>query len=189
MLAPSASFPAPPEETVSRGIAICNRAELGLATVLVRKDLTAALTRRVHEHLGLELPQGPARSSAGPVSFAAIGPAAWLASCEGGHSAFAHSLFAILGDLAAVADQSDGYAVLRLSGARVRTLLSKLVPLDLDARAFEPGHVATTVAAHIGVILWRLEDSGGSSPQFEVAVRRSFAHCFWHAVLTGALSP
>lgn len=188
MLASRTPFLGPPAEVLGRGLATCDRSELGLATVHVRKGLAADLSRRVRERLGLELPQGPRRASTGPIALAGIGPGTWLASCEGGHSTFTHFLSGVLGDLAAVCDQSDGYAVLRLSGARVPAILSKLVPLDLDARGFEPHHIATTVGAHTGIILWRLHDNDGSSPLFEVAVRRSFAASFWHAFLISAMS-
>jgi methylglutamate dehydrogenase subunit D len=185
MLAPRTPFPTP-AELRDCGITIRDRTGLGLASVLVRKNLTAALARRVREHLALELPKGPERSSAGPIAFAGIGPGAWLATCESGHRTFATSLSGIIGDLAAVSDQSDGYAVLRLSGARVSTVLSKLVPLDLDARAFKPERIARTAAAHIGVVLWRLYEINSSLPLFEVAVPRSLAGSFWHALLTSA---
>src|SRR6185312_3255620 len=138
---------------------------------------------------GLELPEGAERVAAGSIAFAGTGPGAWLASRENGHETFAAFLSGIIGDLAAVADQSDGYGVLRLSGARVTAILSKLVPLDLDARAFKPGHVATTVAAHVGVVLWRLDSSDCPLPCFEVAVRRSVTGSFWDALLTSAMSP
>lgn len=188
MLTPLTPFPTPPVAPLESGIAICDRAGVGLASVSVRKDLTAPLARRIREHLTLQLPQGAHRSSTGAVAFASIGPGAWLASCENGHRTFAASLSETIGDLAAVCDQSDGYAVLRLSGACVPTMLSKLVPLDLDARTFGPDHVATTVAAHVRIILWRLPDIDGSNPSFELAVPRSFAGSFWNALLTSASS-
>lgn len=189
MLAPHTPFPAPPDELLGRGVNICDRTGLGLATVLARKNLTASLALRVRKHLGLELPKGAERFAAGSLALAGTGPGAWLASCENGHGTFATSLSEIIGDVAAVSDQSDGYAVLRLSGVRVPTILSKLVPLDLDPRAFKPEHVATTSAAHVGIVLWRLHELNCPLPSFEVAVRRSLATSFWHALLTSAMSP
>ena len=188
MLAARTPFPAPPAELL-RGISICERTGLGLASVLARTDLTAALARRVREHLGLELPKGAERSSTGSVVLAGTGPGAWLASRENGHMTFARSLSEIIGDVAAVSDQSDGYAVLRLSGARVPTILSKLVPLDLDAQVFKPDHIVTTAAAHVGIVLWRLDKINCPFPSFEIAVQRSLAGSFWHALLTSAMSP
>jgi heterotetrameric sarcosine oxidase gamma subunit len=188
MFAPRTPFPAAPAEILGRGMSIRDRTGLGLASVVVRKNLTIALARRVREHLGLELPRGAGRSAAGSIALAGTGPGAWLASSENGHGTFAISLSEIIGDLAAVADQSDGYGVLRLSGSRVPAILSKLVPLDLDAQAFKPGHVATTAAAHVDIVLWRLDDIDRRLPCFEVAVRRSLAVSFWDALLTSAMS-
>ena len=189
MLAPRTPFPAPPAEILGRGMSVCDRTGLGLASVLARKNLAAALARRVREHFGLELPEGAERSAAGSIALAGTGPGAWLASCEDGHRSFAASLSEIIGDVAAVSDQSDEYAVLRLSGARVPTILLRLVPLDLDARAFKANHIATTAAAHVGIIIWRLDDMNCTLPSFEVAVRRSLAGSFWDALLTSAMSP
>lgn len=189
MLVPRTPFPAPPAEILGRDLSICDRTGLGLASVIARKNLTAALAGRVREHLGLELPRGAERSSAGSIAFAGTGPGAWLASCEDGHRTFASSLSEIIGDVAAVSDQSDQYAVLRLSGAAVPTILSKLVPLDLDARAFKPNHIATTIAAHVGIVLWRSDEMNCPLPSFEVAVRRSLAGSFRDALLTSAMSP
>jgi len=189
MLASRTPFPAPSAEVLGPGIVVCDRTELGLATVHVRTGLTAALARRVREHLALELPSGPRRSCTAPIAFASVGPGAWLASCEDGYSTFADSLAVLFEDLAAVTDQSDGYAVLRLSGASVPTILSKLVPLDLDPRAFQPGHIGTTIAAHIKAVLWRLPELDGSLPSFEIAVPRSLAGSFWDALIASAPKP
>lgn len=189
MLTAHTPFPPPPVALLEPGMRISDRARVGLASVIVRKDLTATLARRIREHLALDLPKGAGRSSTGAVAFAGIGPGAWLASCENGHRTFAASLSESIGDLAAVSDQSDACAVLRLSGARVPTVLSKLVPLDLDARIFGPDKIAATAAAHIRIILWRLPDVDGSYPSFELAVPRSFAGSFWNALLTCATSP
>jgi len=86
-----------------------------------------------------------------------------------------------IGAFAAVCDQSDGYAVLRLTGPMLRSALSKLIPIDLHSRAFKAGDVASTVAAHMGVTLWRLPDADGALV-VDIAVFRSLAGSFWHAL-------
>lgn len=188
MLAPRTAFATLCAETPVPGVTICDRAELGLATVRVRKGLTSVLASRIHDHFSLEIPRGARRSSAGPIAWTGIGPGAWLLSCEGGHRTFATSLAEIIGDVAAIADQSDGYAILRVSGTRVPMILSKLVPLDLEPRAFEANHAAATVTAHIGVLLWRLRTVESSPPTFEIAVQRSLVASFWHAFVTSAVT-
>jgi sarcosine oxidase subunit gamma len=90
-----------------------------------------------------------------------------LAVAERGGSEFAATLMKDLNGVASVADQSDAYVLIRLSGERVRDALAKLIPIDIHPRAFTVGDAATTVAALIGVTLWRLADEfrGGGLPQ------------------------
>jgi heterotetrameric sarcosine oxidase gamma subunit len=182
-LTPQAPFAGlPVVSAAGRGVIARDRDGLGLATVLARKGRAELLAQRVRERFGIELPNGPRRMSEGTVSFAGTGRGAWLAVCENGGNGFATSLRETIGDLAAISDQSDGYAVLRLAGPRVRDTLAKLVPVDIHPRAFRPGDVAGTVVAHFGATLWRLEDGPDGSAVFEVAVFRSLARSFWHAL-------
>ena len=158
----------------------------GLATVLARKGSSQALAQRVHERCGMDLPAGPKLSAASGVVFAGTGPGAWLAMAERGGNAFAAKLMSDLHGVASVSDQSDGYVLIRLTGARVRDALSKLVPIDLHARAFKTGDVASTVASHIGVTLWRPADEPDAGHLFEIAMFRSLARSFWHALADAA---
>jgi sarcosine oxidase subunit gamma len=180
--APFAGLSARP--SAGRGVIVSDRDGLGFATVLVRKGKSAALAQRLRERFSIELPQGPHRASTGDLALVGIGPEAWLATYEQAGNTFAVSLAEAVGDLASISDQSDGYALLRLSGPRIRDTLCKLVPVDVHPCAFKIGDVATTVAAHIGATLWRLEDGDDGSPVFEIAVFRSLAASFWH-VLSG----
>jgi sarcosine oxidase subunit gamma len=107
-----------------------------------------------------------------------------LAIAERGGNEFAATLMRDLDGVASVADQSDGYVLIRLSGDRVRDALAKLIPIDVHPRAFAVGDAASTVAALIGVTLWRLADES-NAPVFEVVLFRSLARSFWHA-LAGA---
>jgi methylglutamate dehydrogenase subunit D len=182
--APFTGLPTLP--TTAAGVVVRDCDGLGLATVLVRKGKSEALALRVRERFGIELPQGPRRTNAGGIAFAAIGPGAWLATSQGGGGAFAKSLEESLGDLASISDQSDGYAVLNLSGPKLRQALCKLVSIDLHPRAFQAGDVAATVSAHIGATLWRLEDGADGSAVFEIAVFRSLAESFWGALSESA---
>jgi heterotetrameric sarcosine oxidase gamma subunit len=169
-----------------RGVIATDRDGLGLATVAVRRNCTAALARRVRERFGIALPTGPRRAMADRIAFAGTGEGVWLASQEAGGNDFAVALAREIGPLAAVADQSDGYAVLRLTGIELRPALAKIVPVDLHPRAFKQGDVASTVASHMGVTLWRLEDDARGASVIELAVFRSFAGSFWHALSQAA---
>jgi heterotetrameric sarcosine oxidase gamma subunit len=169
------------QTAAGRGVNIVERDGLGLASLHARKGKCAALIQRIHESFQIESPQKPHRAFAGDVALAGIGPGAWLAIHNDANNAFAVSLRKTLGDLASVCDQSDSYVVLRVSGRRVRDAMTRLVPIDLHPLAFKSGDVAVTVAAHIGVTLWRLDDDAGSEV-FEIAVFRSFAESFSRAL-------
>lgn len=181
--APFASLPVP--ATQGAGVIASDRDGLGLATVLVRKGQHEALAHRVREKFSLELPRGPHRSASGDVAFIGTAPGAWLAIHERVGNAFANILADATAGLASISDQSDGYAVLRLRGPRVREALCKLVPIDLHPNAFAVGAVAATVASYIGTTIWRLDDQAGSAV-FEMAVYRSMADSFWSALSASA---
>jgi methylglutamate dehydrogenase subunit D len=85
-----------------------------------------------------------------------------------------------IGGTASVSDQSDGYAILRLTGPKLRDILSKIVPIDVDPREFKPGDVAATITSHMEATLSRIEDAPDGAPVFEIAVFRSLAGSFWH---------
>jgi sarcosine oxidase subunit gamma len=158
----------------------------GLATVLARKGSSQTLAQRARERFGIDLPTAPTLSAASGVAFAGTGPGAWLAMADRGGNGFAAKLMTDLDGVASVSDQSDGYVLIRLTGARVRDALSKLVPIDLHPRAFKAGDVASTVASHIGVTLWRPADGPDAAHVFEVALFRSLARSFWHALADAA---
>jgi heterotetrameric sarcosine oxidase gamma subunit len=80
-----------------------------------------------------------------------------------------------LDGLAALTDQSDGWAALRLDGPGAGDVLARLYPLDLRAAAFPLGRVARAPLNHMSSILMR------PGPQsFEVLVFRSMARTAWH---------
>ena len=80
-----------------------------------------------------------------------------------------------LDGLAALTDQSDGWAALRLDGPGAGDVLARLYPLDLRAAAFPVGRVARAPLNHMSSILMR------PGPQsFEMLVFRSMARTAWH---------
>ena len=182
--APFAELPLAAAAT--HGVWVTERDGLGIANILLRSGRRVALAQRWRELTGTELPDGPRRVQARHVSIAGTGPDSWLCVTETGGCIGADSLRLALAGTASVVDQSDGYAVLRLSGPQVRPTLAKLVPIDVHSRVFPVGGVAITVAAHIGAILWRLSDGGEGHPVFEIAVSRSMAGSFWHALDSNA---
>ncbi len=163
------------------GLAVSERGDLGIATIMARASSTAALAQRVAERFGIALIDGPILSGAGAVRFAGTGPGSWLSFCEGADPFWACSMAVQLDGVASVFDQSSGYAVLRLGGAEAMPMLQSGAFIDLHADAFPVGAVAVTVIAHVGAILIRVGEA-----QFDVAVFRSFAGSFWHWLATSA---
>jgi methylglutamate dehydrogenase subunit D len=167
---------------LSPAVVATPRESLAVARLAARKGQFATLARRVRERFGIELPQGPRRREAQELALVGIGVETWLATADTDSNGFAASLRQTLDDVATVTDQIGSYTVLRLSGPRVREALAKFVPLDLHARSFEVGSAVSTIAAHIPLILWRLDDDPGGFPVFELAVPRSYTDSFRHIV-------
>ncbi len=163
----------------SAGVTIRDRVALRAATVIARGAVTE-VAGRLRAARGLELGQGAKRSVAADLAFVSIGPRSWLALSE--NHALADELRRDLGDAAAISDQSSGYAVLRLAGPKLRATLEKGIGVDLHPRAFRPDDAAVTSCAHIGVIIWQIDET----PTYEIGVARSFAADFGHWLMQSA---
>jgi sarcosine oxidase subunit gamma len=161
---------------------ITPRDGLGMTKVLARRGQAAALVQRFQAHFGIALPNAPRRVAAGDVAVLGLGPDMWLAIREQGGNDFALTLQPLVTGVASISDQGDAYVVLRLTGADVREALEKLIPIDFHPRVFAVGHVAETIAAHMGVLLWRVEDAADGSSVFELAVPRSICVSFCQAL-------
>jgi sarcosine oxidase subunit gamma len=164
------------------GVAIQPLFGLGLATVVARQGRATELSARIAERHGLDLPDGPRLAVGGGVAFLGTAPGAWLAVTPSGHPAWALELAGALEGLASVADQSDAYVAVRVSGPLAEPILARSVGLDLHPGAFPVGAGAVTSAAHLGLILWRQEPE-----VFEVLAFRSYAESFWHWLTEAAL--
>jgi sarcosine oxidase subunit gamma len=104
------------------------------------------------------------------VTYLWSGPASWLALSDADDPDFADTLAARLAGVAAVTDQSDGRAILRVHGPHIRDALAKLLPIDLHPNEFGEDATALTLAGHINVQIWRCGQN-----EFELACFRSFA--------------
>jgi sarcosine oxidase subunit gamma len=81
------------------------------------------------------------------------------------------------GAVAALTDQSDGWACLALTGEGAVDVLARLIPIDL--RGMAVGTCARSSLGHMAMILIRVE--GG----FQIMVFRSMAKTAWHEVEAG----
>ncbi len=118
--------------------------------------------------LGFPLPATPKRIAHGGSTILWNGPRQWL----------------VLGELelpaqhAAITEQTDGLTLLSVSGPHAVAILKKLLPIDI-AR-FAEDEVAITLAAHIGVRVWR------EGENFILACFRSLAEALHHALMEAA---
>ena len=86
---------------------------------------------------------------------------------------------ASLGEYAALTDQSDGWAVVRLEGKGAGDVLARLVPLDLRPASFKRGHSARTDLAHMMASLTKVGENA-----FQIMVFRSMARTLVHDLKT-----
>lgn len=80
-------------------------------------------------------------------------------------------------DGAAVTDQTDGWAVLAVSGTGAVDVLARWVPVDLRLAAFPVGRALRTQLNHMNVVILRSGDYA-----FEIMVFRSMARTAWHEI-------
>ena len=147
-------------------LTITERPGLAIASVMARKGVGAAA---IGEALGLVAPTRPAFVAGTDLALLGTGPGTWLAMAETDSLDWADGLQERLSGLASITDQSSSYVVTRLSGSDARRLLRRGLSIDLHPDAFGPGSAATSVIAHIGVIVWQVDDA----PTYDLAVFRS----------------
>ncbi len=124
-------------------------------------------------------PGSTALSKDGSVRFLGLQPDQCFALFELAGNDPVEAIANVLGDTGYYTDQSDSWAMLRLSGPLAVSALERICPLGLAPAAFPQGSVARTAMEHLGVIiLCENEDS------YVLMSARSSAPSFLHAVET-----
>jgi sarcosine oxidase subunit gamma len=164
----------PVDAANAAGVTVSECPDLQIATVIARHDRDA-LAGKIQAAFGFGLPAGPHWIGNRGLALVGTGPRTWLAIREDGGPLHG-DLEGALGDTAAIADQSDGYAVLHVSGPKTRATFEKGLGVDLHPTAFRAGDAAVTTCSHLGVILWQLDET----PSYRIALFRSLAGAFWH---------
>lgn len=102
-----------------------------------------------------------------------LGPDEWLiVGPDGKRGAFQDALrVGLAGTFGSIVDVSANRTLLEVRGVKARDLLAHGVHIDLDERAFGPGHCAQTLLAKAHVIIECREDESA----FDVFIRSSFA--------------
>lgn len=165
------------KSTAHDNLSIEVRDDLTIVSLAAGRGKSEALRAAMRDAYGVNLPDTPERvEGSGGVSVIWHGPEQWFVIAERGTGGrdLENELKPIAGSHAAIVDQGDGRAVVRVSGAHVRDVLAKGIGLDLHPKAFKPNGVAITHASHIGIVLWQAD----TSPAYEIAMFRSFADSF-----------
>lgn len=79
-----------------------------------------------------------------------------------------------LRDHAALTDQTDGWAILTLTGPAATDVLMRAIPLDLRTASFPPGSTARAPLNHMQAII-----THAGADAFEIMVFRSMARTAW----------
>lgn len=82
---------------------------------------------------------------------------------------------------AAVADQSDAWAVVAIEGDQIADVLARLVPIDLRLSVFPVGQTARTLVNHMPASVTRISET-----RIEVMVMRSMAQTLVHEISDAA---
>jgi sarcosine oxidase subunit gamma len=109
-------------------------------------------------------------------------PGVWaVMTTRGPAGALAAALRNLVGEAAAVTDQTHGRCVIGIEGALAARVLAAFIRIDLHDSAFPVGATAVTEAAHIGIALLR-----AAPDRYEIICMRTFAAHIWHAVTEAA---
>lgn len=162
------------------GVSVRPRDGLGMLSVATPRGGTVALAGALREHAGLVPPAPGCWVGDEALALLWCAPGQFLAV---GDASATRRLADALRGTALTIDLTGARVVVRLSGAAVRDVLARVVPLDLHPRAMRPGRVASTVAAHIGVQIWQVDDA----PSYDLSGSVSFAGSLRRALgLAGA---
>ncbi len=163
---------------------------LTLVSLQSHHGKAAALAGAVRQQCGVDLP-GPGRWVGGrwvggqAVTVSWGGHEQWFISTQTDEPyPFTQRMSEALGHCAAITDQSDAWARIKLRGPACYTVLERLCPLDLHPSVFPPGHVARTVMAHLGVQIMAIS----GEPEFVFLTPSSSAQSFWTTLEQAAAS-
>jgi methylglutamate dehydrogenase subunit D len=148
-------------------VALSEIAPAPITSVMPYDGLEAAASELLKSLCGMGLPK--AGRSAGRDGARAIWTGAGQAMVLG------VAVDAGLARHAALSDQSDAWAVLRLDGAGAEDVLARLTPLDLNPGVFKRGHVARSLLGHMSAVIARV-----GAEAFEIMVFRSMAKTAVH---------
>ncbi|MBI3900055.1 MAG: hypothetical protein HY308_17440 [Gammaproteobacteria bacterium] len=166
----------PGNRPASSGVTIAERCDIETWQVLARRYQSDAVANA----LGISATPGRVtldyRFTALPLA-----PGYWMLLTSNGKSLM-HEINTRVDGLAYVSDQSHARVVLRLSGPKARTVLSKGCRLDLDGEIFATDSCAQTSIAEVSTLIHRVDDA----PSYDLIVPSGYACAFWHWLVMSA---
>ena len=158
------------------------RRDLQLHTLSANADKDAEVAEAVLSATGLNLPSGPKVASKDGLAFIGTAPGQWFVVAQGDGRAQFDGIRSGLAELASIVEQTDGKAVVEISGPRGRDTLAKGCMIDLHPRVFGPGDAATTPIALIDCQIWQIN----AGPTYLLDVPSSYAASFWSWLTSSA---
>ena len=160
-----------PVANTNAGVTLTEVPDLSLWQVATWADSLGGLSQSVAAELGISSVPGFGQAQTnGTVSMLRIEPLKfWVVG-------------AALSEVqdGAVLDLSHSRTHVRLSGEKATTVLNSYLPLDLRARSFPVGSVASSAFHHVGVTLWHSEHG------YELFIPRGFAVSLWESLIEAA---
>lgn len=138
------------------GVTFAEVTGFGLYRIAGWPDTMAKVARRAAEAAGSKDAPGPGRSVAGDTgALLRVEPLAWWMFRETDRTPVAE-LGAADG---VILDLSASRRLIRITGPQTPALLNAFLPLDLRESQFVPDSVASSAFHHVGVTLWRDDDT------------------------------
>lgn len=123
------------------GLRLSEVAPGAVTSVATFKGKDAELSKAMQAAHGMDMPKPNRISEAGEARALWFGPRMALVMGVVVDDSLANH--------AALTDQSDAWAVVRLEGSQAADVLARVTPIDLRARAFGPGATARTEVQHM----------------------------------------
>ncbi len=131
----------------------------------------------------MDLPPSGRAATAGDLTALWMHPSTWLLIAPPAPpGTLAASVKQACATSGSVVDQTQGRAVLHISGSKARDVLARICRLDLHPRTFRTGCVAATPIAELPTLLHQRDDT----PSFDLIVPASYAGWFAEAVRQAA---
>jgi len=157
--------------------------EASIVEIVTRRRRAVAVAAAFQAVFGAAPPSPGRAAQAGVATLVAIAPDDWLVlGAPAAPGEMVTRLAASFAGDALVADQSAGYAVLRIGGGAARATLAKGCRVDLHPREFGPLRVARTLIAQVPTILFQVD----AAPRFDLLVPSTLARSFVHFLLESA---